>query len=78
VSLFPDWHSDHAENSFPGGAVKSALKTISCFDIQEYIERAVSITEANSRGDYHNVAAAKYLTAILRNQRRERGDLNDT
>jgi len=47
---------------------------MSYIDIFELIDIAIDITSRDSKGDYHTIAAAKYLTAILRNKLREKKD----
>ena len=61
----------YAKDEFPSYLVRQCLKTMSYIDIFELIDIAVDITSRDSKGDYHTVAAAKYLTAILRNKLRD-------
>ncbi len=68
----------YAMGEFPSSIVHQCLKTMSYIDIFELIDIAVSITSRDSKGDYHTVAAAKYLTAILRNKLREKKNPNST
>jgi hypothetical protein len=68
----------YATSEFPNTIVRQCLKTISYVDIFELIDIAVDITSRDSKGDYHTVAAAKYLTAILRNKLREKKGPNST
>ena len=48
--------------------LRSALKVFSYIDILDIIEYAVRKTKNGSSDDYHNVAATKYLVAVLRNK----------
>lgn len=64
-------YPEYADREFPRDFVRSALKLISYIDIMDLIDYAVSKTAKDPKGDYHNVAAAKYLTAILRNKIKE-------
>ena len=59
------------KNEFPGYLVRQCLKTMSYIDIFELIDVAIDITSRDPKGDYHTVAAAKYLSAILRNKLKE-------
>jgi len=68
---FRDSEWGYAIREFPQSIIRQCLKTISYIDILEFIDTAVDITSRDSKGDYHTVAAAKYLTAILRNKLRE-------
>ena len=68
---FRDYERSHAIDEFPNTLVHQNLKIMSYIDIFELIDIAVDITSRDSKGDYHTVAAAKYLTAILRNKLRE-------
>jgi hypothetical protein len=69
---FRDNEWGYAIKEFPHSIVRQCLKTMSYIDIFELIDTAVDITSRDSKGDYHTVAAAKYLTAILRNKLREK------
>ena len=69
---FRDNEWSYAIREFPHSIVRQCLKTMSYIDIFELIDIAVDITSRDSKGDYHTVAAAKYLTAILRNKLREK------
>jgi len=69
---FRDNERGYAIREFPHCIVRQCLKTMSYIDIFELIDTAVDITSRDSKGDYHTVAAAKYLTAILRNKLREK------
>jgi hypothetical protein len=60
------------KNEFPGYLVRQCLKTMSYIDMFELIDVAIDITSRDTKGDYHTVAAAKYLTAILRNKLKEK------
>jgi hypothetical protein len=51
---------------------------MSYIDIFELIDIAVDVTSRDTKGDYHTVAAAKYLTAILRNKLREKKSTDST
>ena len=62
----------YALKEFPHSIVRQCLKTISYIDIFDLIDIAVDITSRDSKGDFHTVAAAKYLTAILRNKLNEK------
>lgn len=64
---FRDNEWEYAIREFPHSIVRQCLKFISYIDIFELIDTAIDITSRDSKGDYHTVAAAKYLTAILRN-----------
>ena len=66
----------YAKDEFPSYLVRQCLKTMSYIDIFELIDIAVDVTSRDSKGDYHTIAAAKYLTAILRNKLREKKTLN--
>ena len=48
---------------------------MSYVDIFELIDIAVDTTSRDTKGNYHTVAASKYLSAILRNKLREKRDL---
>jgi hypothetical protein len=61
-----------ARDEFPGYLVRQCLKTMSYIDIYELIDVSVDITSKDSKGDNHTVAAAKYLSAILRNKLKEK------
>ena len=69
---FRDNEWGYATREFPHSIVRQCLKTMSYIDIFELIDIAVDITSRDTKGDYHTVAAAKYLTAILRNKLREK------
>lgn len=69
---FRDNERGYAVREFPDTIIRQCLKTMSYIDIFELIDIAVNITSRDSKGDYHTVAAAKYLTAILRNKLREK------
>jgi hypothetical protein len=69
---FRDSEWDYAVREFPHSIIRQCLKTMSYIDIFELIDIAIDITSRDSKGDYHTVAAAKYLTAILRNKLREK------
>jgi len=62
----------YAAREFPQAIVRQCLKIMSYIDVFELIDTAIDITSRDSKGDYHTVAAAKYLTAILRNKLREK------
>jgi hypothetical protein len=62
----------YVAREFPTTIIRQCLKIISYIDIYELIDLAVDITSRDSQGDIHTVAAAKYLTAILRNKLREK------
>jgi hypothetical protein len=61
-------NTQYAEDEFPRIIVAGALKKMSYVDIEDDIDLAVRKTEINSMGNTHEVAAAKYLTAILKNR----------
>jgi hypothetical protein len=61
----------YALDEFPDTLARQSLKIISYIDIFELIDMAVDITSKDTKGDYHTVAAGKYLSAILRNKLRE-------
>jgi hypothetical protein len=69
---FRDNERGYAMGEFPHSIVRQSLKIMSYIDIFELIDIAVDITSRDSKGDYHTVAAAKYLTAIIRNKLREK------
>lgn len=71
---FHDNEWGYAIREFPHSIIRQCLKTMSYIDIFELIDIAVDITSRDSKGDYHTKAAAKYLTAILRNKLREKKD----
>ncbi len=73
---FRDNEWGYAIKEFPNSIVRQCLKTMSYVDIFELIDTSVDITSRDTKGDYHTVAAAKYLTAILRNKLREKKTLN--
>jgi hypothetical protein len=75
---FRDNEWGYAIREFPHSIVRQCLKTMSYIDIFELIDIAVDITSRDSKGDYHTVAAAKYLTAILRNKLREKKNSSAT
>jgi hypothetical protein len=70
IDHFRDYEREHAAREFPDSIVRQCLKTMSYIDILEFIDTTVDITSRDSKGDYHTIAAAKYLTAILRNKLR--------
>ena len=63
-------YPNYAEEAFNKilSVVRKSLKYFSYIDILEYVDYAIERTEKDSRGEYHNVAAAKYLMGILRNK----------
>jgi hypothetical protein len=73
---FPDNERSYATNEFPITIIRQCLKIMSYIDIFELIDIATDITSRDTKGDSHIVAAAKYLTAILRNRLREKKDPN--
>jgi hypothetical protein len=72
IGRFPDNEQNYAINEFPITIIRQCFKIMSYIDIFELIDIAVDITSRDTKGDYHTVAAAKYLTAILRNKLREK------
>ena len=72
IAKFPDNERNYAAGEFPNTIIRQCLKIMSYIDIFELIDIAVDITSRDTKGDYHTVAAAKYLTAILRNRLREK------
>jgi hypothetical protein len=70
VSQFPENDRKSAGIEFPQTIIRQCLKITSYVDIFEIIETAIAITSRNTKGDLPTVAAAKYLTAILRNKLR--------
>lgn len=60
----------YAENEFLKikSILRQSLKYMSYVDILDFIDYAIERTENDSRGDYHNTAAAKYLVGILKNK----------
>jgi hypothetical protein len=78
IEKFRDYERGHAIDEFPNTLVRQNLKIMSFIDIFELIDIAVDITSRDSKGDYHTVAAAKYLTAILRNKLREKKNSGTT
>ncbi|MDD5703209.1 MAG: HNH endonuclease [Dehalococcoidales bacterium] len=52
--------------------VRDALKFISYVDIMDLIDYSVERTAEDTRGEWHNTAASKYLMGILRNKIKER------
>ncbi|MFH1646586.1 MAG: HNH endonuclease [Chloroflexota bacterium] len=73
-SKFRASERNYAKGEFPETIVHQCLKIMSYIDIFELVDIAVDITSRDTKGDYHTVAAAKYLTAILRNKLREHKD----
>lgn len=63
-------YPSYAEESFNKflSIVRKSLKYFSYIDILEYVDYAIERTETDTRGEYHNAAAAKYLMGILRNK----------
>jgi len=55
--------------------IRSALKVISYVDIMDLIDYSIQRTSQDSRGDYHNTAAAKYLVGILKNKIKEKKNI---
>ncbi len=74
VNQFKENERGYALSEFPHSIVRQCLKTISYIDIFELIDTAIAITSRDTKGDLHTVAAAKYLTAILRNKIRGNND----
>lgn len=74
TNQFRDNEQGYAIREFPHSFVRQCLKTISYIDIFELIDIAIDITSRDSKGEYHTTAAAKYLTAILRNKLREKNN----
>jgi len=64
----------YAEQSFQKivPTIRECLKYISYVDIMDFIDLAIERTSDDTRGMYHNDAAAKYLVGILRNKIRYR------
>lgn len=52
--------------------VRHALKVISYVDIMDFIDYSIERTSQDTRGEWHNTAAAKYLMGILRNKTKEK------
>jgi hypothetical protein len=79
--------NDHFSNQFnyPGYAekdfseiislVRSALKVMSYVDIMDLIDYSIERTASDTRGEYHNTAAAKYLAGVLRNKIKEKNQI---
>jgi hypothetical protein len=78
IDKFPENERSYARGEFPNTIIRQCLKIISYIDIFELIDIAVDITSRDTKGDSHTVAAAKYLTAILRNRLREKKSPNIT
>jgi len=55
--------------------IRYALKVISYVDIMDLIDYSIQRTSQDSRGDYHNTAAAKYLVGILKNKIKEKKNI---
>lgn len=68
----------YAKDEFPSYLVRQCLKIMSYIDIFELIDIAVDTTSRDTKGDSHTVAAAKYLTAILRNKLRVKKNTDST
>ncbi|MHC4191245.1 MAG: hypothetical protein ACYSUB_16450 [Planctomycetota bacterium] len=66
-------YPEYASNEFESirEHIRSGLKVMGYVDIIELIDYAIQKTANDSRGDYHNVAAAKYLFGILKNKLKE-------
>ena len=52
--------------------VRDALKVISYVDIMDLIDYSVERTSEDTRGEWHNTAASKYLMGVLRNKIEEK------
>ena len=78
VGRFPNTSTGYAEREFPDSLIRRCLKIMSYIDIFELIDSAVEITSRDSKGDYHNVAAGKYLSGILKNKLREQPEITGT
>jgi hypothetical protein len=78
IDRFPENERSYARGEFSNTIIRQCLKIISYIDIFELIDIAVDITSRDTKGDSHTVAAAKYLTAILRNRLREKKSPNIT
>jgi hypothetical protein len=72
VEKLEDCSPHYSEREFPHQLVREALKRLSYLEIMEHIDYAVWKTSHSTSDDYHNVAAAKYLSAMLRNVLRDR------
>jgi hypothetical protein len=72
------WPPGYAEREFPRYVVERVLEIMSYLDIMDLIDHAVTKTARDSRGDFHNVAAAKYLAAALRNALKRAGKITET
>lgn len=57
--------------------IRDALKVISYVDIMDLTDYAIERTAGDTRGEYHNTAASKYLVGILRNKIKEKSKLTD-
>jgi CRISPR/Cas system Type II protein with McrA/HNH and RuvC-like nuclease domain len=60
----------YAEDEFSNitTIVRDALKVMSYVDIMDLIDYSIERTSQDTRGEYHNTAACKYLIGILRNK----------
>lgn len=70
-------HPSYAEEDFNKirVIVRKTLKFMSYVDIMDLMDLAIEITSKDSRGEYHNVAAAKYFVGILRNKLKDIKDV---
>ena len=57
-----------AQEAFPEPITRRALKMMGYVDMMDWIDYAIAKTARDSRHDCHTVAAAKYLSGILRNK----------
>lgn len=64
----------YAERDFDKitSTVRDALKVISYVDIMDLIDYSIERTSEDTRGEWHNTAASKYLVGVLRNKIKEK------
>jgi hypothetical protein len=67
--------SGYAEKDFDKitSIIRKALKVFSYIDVMDMIDYAIDRTREDTRGEYHNVAASKYLAGVLLNKIKEKG-----
>jgi len=67
-------YPSYAEKEFDKiiNIVRDSLKFISFVDIMDLIDYSIERTAEDTRGEWHNTAASKYLMGILRNKIKER------
>jgi hypothetical protein len=67
-------YPNYAESDFDKitTTVRDALKVMSYVDIMDLIDYSIDRTSEDTRGEYHNTAASKYLIGVLRNKIKEK------